>query len=126
MLYHATRRCVDTRYAGSGAGDCHGLPIEVEIEKELGLKNKKELEEYGIENFNNKVREKIFQYVDAWKERVPRIGRWIDMENDYRTLNASFIESVWHVFHRLYEKGYVKESFRVIDFCPRCSTTLSQ
>ena len=105
--------------------DCHGLPIEVEIEKELGLKNKKELEEYGIENFNNKVREKIFQYVDAWKERVPRIGRWIDMENDYRTLNASFIESVWHVFHRLYEKGYVKESFRVIDFCPRCSTTLS-
>lgn len=105
--------------------DCHGLPIENLVEKELGLKNKKDIEEYGIDKFNKKARESVFTYVNEWKSIIPRLGRWSDMDNDYRTMDASFMESVWWTFKTLYDKGLVYEGFKVMYICPRCGTPLS-
>ena len=105
--------------------DCHGLPLEVEMEKKIGTKTKKDIETYGIEKFNSGIQETIFRYVDEWKKIIPRIGRWVDMENDYRTIRTSYIESVWSVFHRLYEKGLVSNGFKSLHLCPRCSTVVS-
>ena len=105
--------------------DCHGLPIENIVEKELNLKNKKDIEDYGIEKFNQAARDNVFTYVDDWKKIVPRMGRFVDMENDYKTMDASFMESVWWIFSRLNEKGYVEEGFKSMHLCPRCETTLS-
>ena len=105
--------------------DCHGLPLEVEMEKSVGTKTKKDIEKYGIEKFNNGIRKTIFTYTDEWKEIIPRIGRWVDMENDYRTMSTSYIESVWSVFNRLHKKGFVSNGFKMLHLCPRCSTVVS-
>ena len=105
--------------------DCHGLPLEVEMEKKIGTKTKRDIEEYGIEKFNHGIRNTIFRYVDEWKKIIPRIGRWVDMEHDYRTLNTPYIESVWSVFHRLHERGFVSNGFKSLHHCPRCSTAIS-
>ena len=105
--------------------DCHGLPPEVEMEKKIGTKTKKDIEEYGIEKFNNGIRDSIFKYTDEWKKIIPRTGRWVDMENDYRTINTSYIESVWSVFHRLHKKNFVSNGFKSLHLCPRCSTPVS-
>lgn len=105
--------------------DCHGLPPEVEMEKKIGTKTKRDIEEYGIEKFNRGIRDTIFAYVDEWKQIIPRIGRWVDMENDYRTLNTPYMESVWSVFHRLHQRGLVSNGFKSLHLCPRCSTVIS-
>ena len=105
--------------------DCHGLPIENIVEKELGLKSKKDIEEYGIEKFNAKARASVLTYVDDWKKIVPRMGRFVDMDNDYKTMDSSFTESVWWIFSKLNEKGLVYEGFKSMHLCPRCETTLS-
>ena len=105
--------------------DCHGLPLEVEMEKKIGTKTKSDIKEYGIEKFNRGIRDTIFTYIDEWKKIIPRIGRWVDMERDYRTISTSYIESVWSVFRRLYERGFVSNGFKSLHFCPRCSTTIS-
>lgn len=106
--------------------DCHGLPIENIVEKELGFKHKKDIKEYGIANFNNRCREQVLVYVDYWRKFIPRIGRWADMDNAYRTMDKSFMESVWWVFKTIYDKGLVYEDYRAMHVCPRCETTLSQ
>ena len=105
--------------------DCHGLPVENLIEKELGLKSKKDIIDYGIRNFNSAARDAVHRYVNDWKKIVPRLGRWADMENDYETMNASYTESVWWAFKQLYEKGLVYEGFKPMQICPHCETTLS-
>lgn len=105
--------------------DCHGLPIENLIEKELGLKNKKDIEELGVGVFNEAARASVLRYADEWKKIVPRFGRWVDMENDYRTMDPSYTESVWWIFAELYRKGLVYEGFKAMHLCPRCGTTLS-
>ena len=105
--------------------DCHGLPLEVEMEKELGIKTKKDIEEYGIEKFNANIRRVILRYADEWKKVIPRIGRWVDMENDYRTVTTAYMESVWSVFHRLHKNGFVSRGFKSMHLCPRCSTVVS-
>ncbi len=105
--------------------DCHGLPVENIVEKELNLKTRKDIEEYGIEKFNEKARASVLTYVDDWKKIVPRMGRFVDMENDYRTMDSSFTETVWWIFNKLNNKGYVYEGFKSMHFCPRCETTLS-
>lgn len=105
--------------------DCHGLPIENLIEKELGLNSKKEIEEYGIDKFNKKAEESVLRYEKEWKELIPRIGRWVDMENDYKTMNASYTESIWWAFKTLYDKGLAYEGYKSMHLCPRCETTLS-
>lgn len=106
--------------------DCHGVPIENMIEGELGLKGgKKGIEEYGIANFNAACRASILRYDAEWKKTIRRLGRWVDMENSYKTMDTTFMESVWWAFSELYKKGLVYEGRKVILYCPRCSTPLS-
>ena len=105
--------------------DCHGLPLENLIEKKLGLANKRDIEAYGIKNFNEQARAAVLEYRDDWKKVVPRMGRWADMEDDYKTMDSTYTESVWWVFKQLHEKGLVYEGFKSMHLCPRCGTTLS-
>ena len=106
--------------------DCHGLPIENIVEKELGSKTKKDIEKLGVDKFNELCRSKVLGYVDEWKKVITRLGRWADMENAYKTMDLSFMESVWWVFKELWDKGLIYESYRSMHICPRCETTLSQ
>jgi len=105
--------------------DCHGLPIENLIEKELGLNSRKEIEEYGIDKFNDKCRSAILMYDAEWQKFVKRIGRWVDMDNSYKTMDNSYMESVWWAFSELHKKDLVYEGRRVSLYCPRCETPLS-
>src|SRR3990167_4641190 len=114
--YHVARRW---------GWDCHGLPVENLVEKELGLKSKRDIEQYGIEKFNETARTSIMKDVGAWKQIIPRMGRWADMEADYKTMDATYTESVWWAFKNLYDKRLVYEGFKAMHLCPRCGTTLS-
>lgn len=105
--------------------DCHGLPIENLIEKELGLETKKDIEEYGIEKFNEAARASVLRYEEEWKQYVPRSGRWVDMENPYMSMNSSYMETGWWMFHQLHTKGLTSEGFKAMHLCPRCETTLA-
>ncbi len=130
--------------------DCHGLPLENQIEKELGLATKRDIEKLGISKFNEAARKAVLRYADDWKKIIPRFGRWVDMEGAslqasegsarvrtdtserapeaslaYRTMDPSYTESVWWAFKRLYDKGLVYEGFKSMHLCPRCGTTLS-
>ncbi|MEI8060738.1 MAG: isoleucine--tRNA ligase [Candidatus Berkelbacteria bacterium] len=106
--------------------DCHGLPIENIAEKELGIKTKKEIEEIGVDKFNEFCRSKVLGYVDEWKKVIRRMGRWADMDNAYKTMDLDYMESVWSVFKDLYDKDLIYEGYRSMHICPRCETTLSQ
>ncbi len=114
--YHVSRRW---------GWDCHGLPVENLIEKELGLKSKKDILDYGIGKFNAAAEASVLRYAKEWKEIIPRIGRWVDMEDDYRTMDCGYTESVWWAFKSLSDKGLVYEGFKSMQVCPRCETTLS-
>lgn len=105
--------------------DCHGLPVENLIEKELGLQNKREIEDFGVENFNERARSSVLRYVDEWKSIISRMGRWIDMEDSYLTMEASYTETIWWIFKNLYDKGLIYEGYKTMHICPRCETTLS-
>ncbi|MDB5259010.1 MAG: Isoleucyl-tRNA synthetase, isoleucyl-tRNA synthetase [Candidatus Taylorbacteria bacterium] len=105
--------------------DCHGLPVENLIEKELGLKSKKDIVTYGIERFNEASRASVMRYADEWRKLVPRFGRFVDMDDDYKTMDCSYTESVWWAFKTLYDKSLIYEGFKVMQLCPRCETTLS-
>ena len=105
--------------------DCHGLPIENLVEKELGLSSKKDIEILGVGKFNKAARNMVMRYADEWKEIIPRVGRWVDMENDYKTMDTSYTESVWWAFKNLYDKELVYKSFKSMHICPHCETTLS-
>lgn len=106
--------------------DCHGLPIEVLAEKDLGINSKDEIEKMGVKKFNDYCRSKVLGYVDEWKKVIERIGRWVDMENSYKTMDNEYIESVWWAFKQLWEKGYLYEGEKVLMYCPRCSTPLAK
>ncbi|MEK7653471.1 MAG: class I tRNA ligase family protein [Patescibacteria group bacterium] len=106
--------------------DCHGLPIENIVEKELGFKSKKDIEDFGVEKFNAQCRSKVLIYVEEWKKTIHRLGRFVDMENDYKTMDLDFMESVWWVFKQLWDKGLIYEGYKSMHICPRCETTLSQ
>ena len=105
--------------------DCHGLPIENLIEKELKLHSKRHIEEHGIDKFNEACHASVFRYEQDWGKYIDRIGRWVDFKDPYMTLTADYIESVWWVFSELYKKELVYRGTRVSLFCPRCSTPLS-
>lgn len=106
--------------------DCHGLPIENLVEKELNITNKQQIVELGVEKFNELCRSKVLSYVDVWREMKDRLGRWADMDNDYKTMDLPFMESVWWVFKQLWDKDLIYEGYRSMFICPRCETTLSQ
>lgn len=105
--------------------DCHGLPVENLIEQELNLKNKKDIEEIGVDKFNQACKESVLRYVDEWKKVIPRIGRWVDMEHSYKTMDFKYMESIWWVFKQLWDKGLIYEGYKSMHICPRCGTTLS-
>ena len=113
-------------FVGRKAGwDTQGLPVELEVEKELGLKNKKEIEKYGIDKFNQKCKESVWKYKDEWEKLTDRIGFWLDMKNPYITYENYYIESVWFILKKIWEKGLIYKEFKVVPHCPRCVTTLS-
>ncbi len=105
--------------------DCHGLPIENLVEKELGLETKKDIEKYGIDKFNKAARESVLRYDAEWKKFVPRFGRWVDMDTPYKTMDSKYTESVWWSWKELTQKNLVYEGFKVMPYCPHCGTTLS-
>ncbi len=105
--------------------DCHGLPVENLIEKDLELKSRKDILEYGIDKFNDACRASVLKYDQDWRKYISRIGRWVDMDNSYMTMNDDYIESVWWAFAELYKKDLVYKDFRVSLYCPRCATPLS-
>ena len=105
--------------------DCHGLPIENIIEKDLGLSTKKDIEDYGVAKFNEACRSTVLTYAEDWKATIRRIGRWIDMDNAYKTMDRDFMESVWWVFKQLWDKGLIYKSHKSMHICPRCETPLS-
>lgn len=106
--------------------DCHGLPIENIVEKELGTKNKKDILEMGVKKFNDLCRERIFTFIHEWESIIPRFGRWADMKNPYRTMDFEYMQAEWRVFKELYNKKLIYEGYKSMHICPRCETTLSQ
>ena len=113
------------RVERKGGWDTHGLPVEIQVEKELGLDGKADIERYGVEEFNRLCRESVFRYVGEWKKTSERLGFWIDMDHPYWTLDNSYIESVWWALKTLYEKDLLYEGFKVSPHCPRDQTSLS-
>ena len=105
--------------------DTHGLPVELEIEKELGLKSKPEIEAYGIARFNEKCRESVSRYVEEWTRLSQRIGFWADLDNPYVTYHNDYIETGWWIFKRLWDAGMIYQDYRSTPHCPRCGTSLS-
>jgi isoleucyl-tRNA synthetase len=105
--------------------DTHGLPLENQVEDHLGLETKKDIYEYGIEKFNQVAKEFVLQYAEDWKKIIPRTGRWVDMEDDYRTMDANYTESIWWAFNELSDRGLIYEGFKAMHICPRCETPLS-
>ncbi len=105
--------------------DCHGLPIENLLEKELDLPDKKAIEDFGVANFNEACRSRVLTYAKDWQKVIERIGRWVDMENDYKTMESWYMESLWWVFKKLWEKGLIYQGHKAMHICPRCSTPLS-
>jgi isoleucyl-tRNA synthetase len=105
--------------------DCHGLPVELEVEKQLGIASKQEIEDYGIAEFNRRCRESVFEYVEEWNRLTERIGFWIDLDDPYVTLEDPYIESVWWSLRRLWDDGRLYEGHKVVPYCPRCGTALS-
>jgi isoleucyl-tRNA synthetase len=105
--------------------DCHGLPVEYEIEKELELSGRKDIVEYGVENFNRKCSESVFRYTNEWKSMLQRIARWVDFGDSYATLDNNYMESIWWVFKQIWDKGMVYSDFKSMHICPRCETPLS-
>lgn len=105
--------------------DTHGLPVELEIEKKLGLKTKKDIEKYGIDRFNEQCRQSVWQYVADWKNLTKRIGYWLDMENPYVTYDPFYMESVWWIIKQIFQKGLLYQGYKVVPYCPRCGTALS-
>jgi len=108
-----------------GGWDCHGLPVEVAVEKELGLSGKKDIEAYGVAGFNARCRESVMRHVDAWVEMSRRMGYWSDTEHAYRTMDPDYIESVWWSLKIIFGKGLLIRDFRISPYCPRCGTPLS-
>jgi len=105
--------------------DTHGLPVELEIEKKLGLKNKKDIEKYGIAEFNKKCKESVWLYKQDWEKLTERIAFWLDMKNPYVTYENDYIETLWWAIKQIYQKGLLYKDYKVVPYCPRCGTSLS-
>jgi isoleucyl-tRNA synthetase len=120
--YKAMRGYQVPRKAG---WDCHGLPVELEIERELGLSSKHEIESYGVAEFNARCRDSVLTYIDEWNRLTERIGFWIDTNDAYFTLTNDYVESVWWSLHEVWRRGLLYRGHKVVPYCPRCGTALS-
>ena len=105
--------------------DCHGLPVELAVEKELGFSGKADIEAYGVEAFNAKCRESVLRHVDAFTELTERMGYWVNLEDAYVTMDPEYVESLWWALKQIHDKGLLEEDYRVAPYCPRCGTALS-
>lgn len=105
--------------------DCHGLPVEYEVEQALGINGKTEIEKLGVDVFNERCRSIVLRYTREWREIVTRMGRWVDFDRDYKTMDPLYMESIWWVFKSLWDKGLIYEGNKILPYCPRCSTPLS-
>ncbi|MCL1882937.1 MAG: isoleucine--tRNA ligase [Defluviitaleaceae bacterium] len=105
--------------------DTHGLPVELEVEKMLGISGKPEIETYGVEPFIKKCKESVWKYENLWREMSERVGFWADMDNPYVTYHNDYIESVWWALSKIFEQNLIYKSYRVVPYCPRCGTPLS-
>ena len=114
--YHVRRK---------GGWDTHGLAVEIQTEKKLGLNSKKAIEEYGIAKFNQQCKESVWEYLDIWNKFTTRIGFWVDQENPYVTYHNEYIESVWNIVKKINEQGLLYKDYKVVPWCPRCGTALS-
>jgi len=114
--YHVSRR---------GGWDTHGLPVEIEVEKKLGITNKQQIEEYGIARFNELCRESAFTYIQEWEKLTARIGYWVDLDSAYITYTNTYMESVWWILKNFWEKNLLYQGYKVVPYCPRCGTPLS-
>ncbi len=108
-----------------GGWDCHGLPVELEVEKELGFQSKADIERYGVAEFNAKCRQSVLRYIDEWNALTERIGFWVDTDDAYFTLSNDYIESVWWSLKETWDKGLLTEGYKVVPYCPRDGTALS-
>ncbi len=124
-IYPRYRTMCGYRVPRKAGWDCHGLPVELEVEKQLGISSKQEIEEFGIAEFNQRCRESVFEYVEEWNRLTERIGFWVDLDDPYVTLEDRYIESVWWSLRRLWEKGRLYEGNKVVPYCPRDGTPLS-
>jgi isoleucyl-tRNA synthetase len=120
--YQAMRgRKVERRFGW----DCHGLPVEYEMEKELGISGKREIESYGVARFNESCRSIVLRYTREWRKTITRLGRWVDFDNDYKTMEPDYMESIWWVVSELWRRDLLYEGYYILPYCPRCSTALS-
>jgi len=108
-----------------GGWDTHGLPVELEVEKRLGFSSKAQIEEYGIEQFNNLCRQSVLRYIKEFAEVTERIAFWVDLEHAYKTMDNTYVESVWWALKQMWDKGYIYQGYKVTPHCPRCGTSLS-
>jgi isoleucyl-tRNA synthetase len=108
-----------------GGWDCHGLPVEIAVEQQLGITSKEQIEEYGIAQFNRRCRESVFAFLEEWNALTQRIAFWLDLEHAYRTLDPDYIESVWWALKTISDDGLLYEGHKVVPYCPRCGTPLS-
>jgi len=122
LRYRTMRGYYVRRKAG---WDTHGLPVEIEVEKELGIRSKPEIEHYGIERFNHRCKASVFKYEQEWVNATRRVGFWIDMDHPYVTFENTYIESVWWSLKEIWSKGLLYKGHKVVPYCPRCETTLS-
>ena len=111
--------------ARKGGWDCHGLPVEVEVEKELGFSGKQAIYDFGIAAFNQRCRESVHRYVEDWSALTTRIGMWLDTKDAYWTLDNEYIETVWWLFRQMWDNGDIYEGHKVVPYCGRCGTALS-
>ncbi len=105
--------------------DCHGLPVEYEMEKELGISGKSEIEAYGVARFNEACRSIVLRFTEEWRDVVTRMGRWVDFDDDYKTMDLDYMESIWWVFKQLWERGFVYEGYYILPYSPALATPLS-
>jgi isoleucyl-tRNA synthetase len=124
-VYPRYRTMCGYRVPRKAGWDCHGLPVELEVEKQLGISSKQEIEAFGIAEFNQRCRESVFEYVEEWNRLTERIGFWVDLDDPYVTLEDRYIESVWWSLAQLFEKGRLYEGHKVVPYCPRDGTPLS-
>mgnify|MGYP001583804393 CR=1 FL=1 len=108
-----------------GGWDTHGLPVELEVEKELELQSKAEIEKYGVAEFNERCKQSVFRYVNEWEQLTERIAFWVDLETAYVTMTNDYIESVWWILKQLWDKDLLYQDYKVVPYCPRCGTPLS-
>jgi isoleucyl-tRNA synthetase len=114
--YHVSRR---------GGWDTHGLPVEIEVEKQLGFTNKQQIEDYGVDKFNELCRKSVFTYIQEWEKLTDRIAFWVDLETAYVTYENEYIESVWWILKNFWEKDLLFKGYKIVPYCPRCGTPLS-